>query len=185
MVASVCKDGGDQSWDDSISEHRRSLACRLHRVPTGKLGEGASSAFIDSGRDSALGAFRLEGEDLPVRAALWVAKVIAVAAVDRTLEHTVVPAVVHIRVVPIPCIVSVCKYKWLVRVLRLRTISVECTSVPVDLHENSGDANRELGIGALSRVGATRSVGNVGLVVGGVDVLAVPAAGEVDLRPDT
>lgn len=125
-----------------------------------------------------------EGEDPLVSTAGGIAVRVAVAVVDRTLEHTVFPAVVEVCVVPVPGGITVRKYKGLVGVHRLRTNLVELAGVPVELHEDTGEVDGILGVQAVAAIRASRAESNVGLVVGRVDVLAVPAAGEVDLRAD-
>jgi hypothetical protein len=134
----------------------------------------------------ALVTVRLEGEKLlAVLCATFGRTVrITVAAVNSLLENAIVPAIEHIGVVSVPSIVTVREDKRLVGVLRLVTVLVELSSVPVDLHEHTRNVNRVIGVQAIARIGASRSESNMGLVVRGIEVLAVPAAGEVDLRTD-
>jgi hypothetical protein len=53
-----------------------------------------------------------------------------------------------------------------------------------DLEEDSRQCDGILGIAARSAVRSAREEGNVRLVVRSIDVLAVPATGEINLRTD-
>ncbi len=53
-----------------------------------------------------------------------------------------------------------------------------------NLEKDSRQCDGELGIAARSAVRSAREEGNVRLVVSSIDVLAVPATGEIDLRTD-
>jgi hypothetical protein len=73
-------------------------------------------------------------------------------------------------------------HKWLGRLHGLRAELVEIRCSPVDLEEDTRETDREIGVRTFSAVRPSRSVSNVRLVIRGVEVLSVPAAGEVDLR---
>lgn len=73
------------------------------------------------------------------------------------------------------------RLRWL---LRLRGVLIPVARSPVDLEEDTGDADRKIGVVALARVRPIGSVGDMRLVVGRVDVFAIPAAREVHLRAD-
>jgi hypothetical protein len=116
---------------------------------------------------------------------LRIAVRVAVASVNNALENTVVPSVEEVCVISVSGSVTVGEDKWLVGLHGLRAELVEIGGGPVDLEEDTGKTDREIGVRALSAVRSSGSVSNVRLVIRRVEVLSIPAAGEVDLRTNT
>lgn len=145
-----------------------------------QLVKRANDSLVDLRFDGALtGGILVIGEDTGVSAASRVAVVVASAAVDGLLECAGFPAVDEVSVVPVAGAVAVRVDERLAGVLGLVPNVGERTGVPVDLHEDTGKANGELGVRAGASVRVLGKEGNVRLVVIGVAVLTVPAGWEV------
>lgn len=104
--------------------------------------------------------------------------------------------------VPVPSWIAIRENEWLLGVHRLVTDRIKLLGSPVDLwklqhiqmlaqfekftnlHENSRQGLRVLWITASTTVGASGQKGDMGLVVGRINVLSVPATWEVELRTD-
>jgi len=91
-------------------------------------------------------------EDALVYAACCITVFVAMAVVDGVLENTRVPSVDEISVVPVTRGITMRVDKWLGAVHGVRP--VEITGVPVKLHEDTGQSDREVGVCAAARIRA-------------------------------
>jgi hypothetical protein len=81
--------------------------------------------------------------------------------------------------------ITVGEHEGLVGVQGVWAFGFPVSGVPVELEEDTREGNGEVGVSASARVGAGGKECDVGFVVGGVEVLAVPAGGEVNLTPNS
>jgi len=125
-----------------------------------------------------------------------------VAVVNNPLEHASVPTVKEIGMISVARGVAVSEDERLLRVLGLAAEGIEIVRGPVNLfnyvnwfgvntskkftrlHEDPRQSNREFRICTGTTVRSTREEGDMRLVICGVNVLAVPAAWEVDFCTD-
>jgi hypothetical protein len=86
-------------------------------------------------------------------------------------------------------VVTVAEVEWLGAIRGPLSLVVEGSGVPDDLVHQLGDPDgvRRRAVSAQAKEvgGAARGVGDVRPVVGAVEILAVPAGGEVDVGADT
>jgi hypothetical protein len=158
------------------------LAVEPDGVVSGQLGQPAEDLFVNLGADRT--GVLLAGHDPLVNATGDVAKGIAVAFVNDTLESVALPTHVEVAVVHRASSIAVREDEWLLGVLGLIELVVPTASVVVHLVEDTGKVDREFRR-AVTTVGSSGTVRDVRLMVGRVDVFSVPAALEVDLSANT
>jgi hypothetical protein len=184
LVTPVNIDGLDEArWVGVF--HGLSLASLLlDWVVSGKFWESTSNNFVDTAGELAFGCL-VEGEDALGSTAVERAIGVARAVVDNLLEDTTCPSIEEVTVVSVATAITMRVDEGLVGPHGLVPFVGEVRSTQVHLHENPRQSYRIFGVFAATLVSAIRRERDVGSVVGRVDILAVPAHREVDLRTNT
>jgi hypothetical protein len=78
---------------------------------------------------------------------------VAVAIVYSILQDAGIPAVDEIGMISIARSIAIREDKWLRGIHSLRPESIEITRTPVNLHENTRENNRIVGITAATAIG--------------------------------
>jgi hypothetical protein len=172
--------GSDASLDGAVCNFHSTFWARCDGIAARELGEETIDLLVDDGGELALVA--LIGSVHRNSGALGNATRVIEASVDGFLKHLNVPPVDKIAVEPVACRVSLGEDEG---VLVAIPFSVKFASIVEDFKEDGDQMDGKLGW-ARTRISVfANRITHVRLVIGSVEVLAVPAGWEEDLSTKT